>query len=222
MAKKRKQADLPDITEGARVELVSRSSITFAPYNPRRMGDFARGLLGKSLDEFGLVDLPIMNETTGHLVSGHQRLSILDEKHGFPETDYSFKCIIISVDERTEQKLNIALNNENMHGEFVVDQLRDMLVELDDGADDIASTGYTTEEIKQIIDQTAETTSTTASTPGGDDLMTHIILEVTLDEKRDIVEFFKNSTNKTNYTRREMGRLFHRIVTNGEETENAE
>jgi len=218
--KKQENIKLPEITEDSRVEIVARSSINFASYNPRRMGDFAKTLLHKSLDEFGMVDFPIMNESTGVLVQGHQRLTVLDEKYGYPENDYSFKCIIINVDERTEKKLNIALNNNNMQGEYIEDLLRDMLVELDDGADDIASTGFTTEEIKQIIDQSSEKSTTTETdSAGGSDLLTHIMLEVTLDEKRDIVDFFKQATNKSNYTRREMGRLFHGIVTqkNGQE-----
>ncbi len=52
-----------------------------APYNPRivlQPGMPGYDRLKRSLTEFGLVQPIIWNESTGHIVGGHQRLAILE------------------------------------------------------------------------------------------------------------------------------------------------
>ncbi len=60
-------------------ERIHRSKIKNAPYNPRSIDDHARKKLHHNLKKKGLLDALVWNKRTGNLVSGHQRLSILDD-----------------------------------------------------------------------------------------------------------------------------------------------
>lgn len=59
-------------------EVISRSQIKNAPYNPRIMGKEAKARLKRNISQHGLVAAPTWNRRTGNLVGGHQRLSQLD------------------------------------------------------------------------------------------------------------------------------------------------
>jgi hypothetical protein len=75
-----------------------------------------RKQLQKGIAEHGLVETLVWNERTGNLVSGHQRISILDKlERG---TDYELTVAAIDVDEREEATLNIQLNNKSMQGDY--------------------------------------------------------------------------------------------------------
>ena len=45
---------------------ILRSQITPSPYNPKEISNYSRGLLNKSLKDFGLVETLVWNETTGN------------------------------------------------------------------------------------------------------------------------------------------------------------
>lgn len=62
---------------GRRVDYVRLSQVVPAPRNPKL---HAEDELQSSLDEFGLADLPVIDERTGRLVSGHGRLDALRAK----------------------------------------------------------------------------------------------------------------------------------------------
>ena len=72
--------------EAYEIKKIKRSQIKLAAYNPRTITDEARKRLKKGLKKFGLVQPLVWNETTGVLVSGHPRLSILDETYKYPIT----------------------------------------------------------------------------------------------------------------------------------------
>ena len=79
-----------------------------ADYNPRKAlkpGDKEYEKLKRSLMEFGYVDPIIWNATTGHVVGGHQRLTVMRDL-GITEVD----CVVVEMDLIAEKKLNIALN----------------------------------------------------------------------------------------------------------------
>ena len=64
------------------VEL-NRSAIHFADYNPR-LSDESRKTLKRGIKKFGLVGGIVVNKRTGlTVVSGHQRLSVMDELQKF-------------------------------------------------------------------------------------------------------------------------------------------
>jgi hypothetical protein len=99
---------------------IPRSAITNAPYNPRTITPVARAKLQGLLERHGLVETLVWNGRTGHLVGGHQRLSIIDDLEG--GAAYSLGVAAIDVDERREVELNVALNNEHLRGEFDPDR----------------------------------------------------------------------------------------------------
>jgi hypothetical protein len=81
--------------------------------NPRRISKKARAALATSVRRFGLVQPIVLNERTGRVVGGHQRLDVLREQ-GVVEVDVA----IGSWSDAEERVLNVALNNPNAQGEF--------------------------------------------------------------------------------------------------------
>ena len=102
-------------------ETIHRGLLKGAPYNPRTISRSARQKLADSLKNHGLIAPLVWNRRTGHLVSGHQRLSILDALEG--ADDYELTVAVIDVDEREEKVLNVQVNNESMMGEWDLDLL---------------------------------------------------------------------------------------------------
>lgn len=117
------------------VELL-RSQISPSSYNPRKITTENRKSLKQSIKQYGVVGGMVVNKQTGYtLVSGHQKLSILDELNKYDpdtnENDYLLKVEVIDVDEKTEKELNIYFNNPNSQGQWDYDSLRDILPEID-------------------------------------------------------------------------------------------
>ena len=78
----------------------------------------------------------VVNRRTGNtLVSGHQRLSVMDELQKFnPETkenDYLIRVDLIDVEEKEEKELLILLNNPSAQGEWNYDTLRELIPDID-------------------------------------------------------------------------------------------
>jgi ParB-like chromosome segregation protein Spo0J len=99
-----------------------------APYNPRRAikpTDRRYRKLAASLREFGLVEPLVWNETTGHVVGGHLRLTILKEL-GVRDVPVS----IVRLTAEREKALNVVLNNAEAQGRFDPGKLADLLTEL--------------------------------------------------------------------------------------------
>lgn len=122
-------------------EVIHRSQIVNAPYNPRVMNDEARKRLKKGLRRFGLVGSLTWNRRTGNLVSGHQRLSIMDELER--TQDYELTVSVIDVSEKEEMEINVQMNNASMMGEFDIDGL----VNIVDLGADIDALGFSESDI---------------------------------------------------------------------------
>lgn len=107
------------------VLVVKRSQIKEAPYNPRQISEAAFDRLFKAVGEHGIVADPTWNVRTGNLVGGHQRLKAMDKSMGYPRKvkDYDVRVLAIDVDELTEKKLNVILNNPSAQGEWDLDKL---------------------------------------------------------------------------------------------------
>ncbi len=114
---------------------VKRSEISFASYNPRVITDEARKKLKKNLQTVGLLGGVVWNERTGNLVSGHQKVSIMDAVNRYdPETganDYEFRVEVVDFDDKTEKEQNLFMNNKAVQGTYDDDMLRSMLAEID-------------------------------------------------------------------------------------------
>lgn len=84
------------------------SEMERAEYNPRvelLPGDDEYEKLKRNIDRFGMVVPVIWNRRTNRVVSGHQRLAVL-ENMGVEETEVS----VVDLDETAEKQLNIAMN----------------------------------------------------------------------------------------------------------------
>lgn len=123
------------------IEIIHRSKIKNAPYNPRFIDDEARKRLKQGLKTFGLVSTIVWNKRTGNLVSGHQRLSIMDELE--KSEDYELSVSVVDIDLKEEMELNVQMNNASMMGDFDVDGLTLMA---EDGAD-INAMGFSESDI---------------------------------------------------------------------------
>ena len=111
-----------------------------AEYNPRvRLTevDHEYKALKASIDEFGLVVPLIVNERTGTLVSGHQRLNVMLAE-GVEETE----VVIVDMEPEREKALCIALNK--IKGDWDMEKLAALL-----GDDDISvfPTGFMDGEV---------------------------------------------------------------------------
>lgn len=113
------------------VEL-NRSAIHLADYNPRKLSDESRKTLKRGIKKFGLVGGIVVNKRTGlTVVSGHQRLSVMDELQKFPDNDYRIRVDVINVDEKQEKELNILMNNPNAQGTWDFDALARIVPDID-------------------------------------------------------------------------------------------
>jgi len=113
---------------------VKRSSINFANYNPRKITKEAKIALKKNIKRIGLLGGIVVNIRSNNLVSGHQRLSVLDSIEGYDKDnskDYLLSVEIIDVDEATEKEQNIFMNSSSVQGEFDMIQLSDLLKDID-------------------------------------------------------------------------------------------
>lgn len=101
-----------------------------AAYNPRTIDASSRKRLRDSIKRDGLVETLVWNRQTGTLVSGHQRLSVLDELEG--GQDYEIEVAVIDVSPTRERELNVRLNNEQLTGSFDLEKLQEMVAGVED------------------------------------------------------------------------------------------
>ena len=113
---------------------IRRSEIKGAVYNPRTIGDAERSRLRKGIKKVGLVGPLVWNRRTGTLVSGHQRLSIMDKLVGKEDLlpdgdgkDYLIQVAAVDMNEIEEKAANLLLNNPKAQGEFTLEGLQPLL-----------------------------------------------------------------------------------------------
>jgi len=114
---------------------VKRSEINFASYNPRVISDDARKKLKKNLQTVGLLGGVVWNERTGNLVSGHQKVGIMDAVNRYDaetgNNDYEFRVEVVDFDDKTEKEQNLFMNNRAVQGTYDDDMLRELLQGID-------------------------------------------------------------------------------------------
>lgn len=103
------------------IRLVHRSQLTNAPYNPRRISELAKRKLAQNIKRVGLVEPPVWNKRTGHIVSGHQRLDILDTLN--QTQDYYLHVAEVDMDEKAEKEQVVFMNNTAAQGEYDIERL---------------------------------------------------------------------------------------------------
>lgn len=117
-----------------------------AAYKPRvdlQPEDEEYQAIERSLKRHGLVQPIVWNRRTNTIVSGHQRLTVL-EAQGETEVTVS----VVDLDDIQEKELNVALNK--ITGEWDDDKLSVILNELGEEATD---TGFTLPEIDVLRDE---------------------------------------------------------------------
>lgn len=145
---------------------VKRSSIKLAAYNPRTISDEAREKLKANLKRVGMLGGIVWNEDTRNLVSGHQRISVMDEVNKYDpkskENDYEMKVEVVHMTDKQEKEQNLFMNNRSVQGEFDNEMLKDMLSDIDfDSAGfdefDLESLGLDMPELENIEGVVADT-----------------------------------------------------------------
>lgn len=127
------------------IRRVHRSQLLGAPYNPRAIREANRDRLKENLKRVGLTHPLTWNETTGNLLAGHQRLSILD---GLELTaDYTLDVAVVHLDEKAEKSQNVFENNTTGQGHWDLDKMG-LLVK--DGLD-LDAAGLDVGEVTEIF-----------------------------------------------------------------------
>lgn len=112
--------------QSGEVARVPRSHLFGAPYNPRKINAAAAKKLRENLKKVGLLGPAIIfNVTTGHLVSGHQRLAAMDALE--KTSEYQLDVTLVEMDEETEKAQVVFLNNEFAQGSWDADLLGPLL-----------------------------------------------------------------------------------------------
>jgi len=115
-------------------------------YNPRKdlqPEDEEYIKIKNSILEFGYV-APVIINADMTVIGGHQRLKVLKEL-GYEE----IQCIVVDLDKNKEKALNLALNK--ISGEWDNDKLEAILAELKETDIDINVTGFSNDEIDDIL-----------------------------------------------------------------------
>lgn len=110
-------------------KVVRRSEIANAEYNPRKISDEAKKKLRDNIKRVGLLDTIVVNKNTMNIVSGHQRIAILDSLER--NKDYSLTVSLVDLTEKEEKEQNIFFNNSKAQGEFDTDILAELLNQID-------------------------------------------------------------------------------------------
>ena len=117
----------------AETKKVKRSVLNFASYNPRKISDKAKKALRDNIERVGLLGGIVWNKRTGNLVSGHQRVTILDEINGYDGkgNDYFINVEVVDLSEKEEKEQNLFMNNKNVQGEFDEETLKTIMNDID-------------------------------------------------------------------------------------------
>ena len=132
------------------IEKKNTADLLPADYNPRKdlkPGDAEYEKLKRSIEQFGYVEPVIWNQTTVHVVGGHQRLKVLMDM-GMTEVD----CVVVAMDEEKEKALNIALNK--ISGDWDKDKLALLIADLQGADFDVSLTGFEPAEIDDLFKDT--------------------------------------------------------------------
>jgi ParB-like chromosome segregation protein Spo0J len=130
------------------VDIRPIKSIKTAKYNPRKISDQALESLKQSIERFGFVDPVIVNDRTGVLVGGHQRIKAAKEL-GLE----AVPVVGVNLDEGEEKALNVALNK--ISGEWDLDLLKGVLEDIQADGLDLSLTGFDEQELASLLNPSA-------------------------------------------------------------------
>lgn len=93
---------------------------------------------------FGVVEPIVVNERTGHIVGGHQRVKAAEA-----EQIGELPVVRVDLDETAEKQLNLALNR--ISGDWDETMLASLLSEIESGDADLELTGFDSTEIERLL-----------------------------------------------------------------------
>lgn len=139
-------------TQGFVVERWHRADIHGVEYNPRKISDANKRKLKASLEANKLVAPITVNRRTGAIVGGHQRLTVIDSIE--KTKDYLIDVAVIDVSEEEEKRLNVALNNQAIQGEWDIELLGELVI----GSEwlDLTSMGFDDADVFKMLGDTSE------------------------------------------------------------------
>jgi len=151
-----------------------------ASYNPRKITEKQLGMLKKSMDEFGDLSGIVVNVKTGNIVGGHQRVKNLDPSWPIIKQEHKDKTGTVALGyiethagrwlyrevswtEKKEAAANVAANQHG--GEFDMPKLKDIIINLDDGAFDMELLGFNSHELELMMTAVGERRDTSPQLP---------------------------------------------------------
>lgn len=117
MAKQSKRK-IKEIIKLSKTEIIKRSEIRFAPYNPRKIDKKVVEEIRKNIKRVGYLGGIVWNKLSGNLVGGHKRIEAMDIIFNYDgKNNYDVKVEVVEFDDKTEKEQNIFLNNKRVQGE---------------------------------------------------------------------------------------------------------
>ena len=137
---------MPKINVKPDIQDILVSALNPAPYNPRDISPEALAGLRQSLERFGMVDLLVVNKRNMRVISGHQRLKILQQ-----EGIETVTAIVVDVDEVSEMAMNVTLNSQQIVGTWT-----EALIPLLEKLRKEASDDYLNLRLKELREEVAD------------------------------------------------------------------
>jgi len=122
-------------------------SIKPAPYNPKQISAKMRKALMRSIEQYGFIMPVIVSKASRRLVDGHSRLMIAREL-GIKDVPVIWADDLPHKDEASRL---IAVSQ--IHGQFDMPKLKDLLVEIDTGEhDNLEHVGFNADDLAGLFD----------------------------------------------------------------------
>lgn len=162
-----KLADLGLDLSRPNIATVPVERINPAPYNPRadlQPGDPEYEALTRGIQTYGMVQLLVWNQRTGHLVGGHQSYKVLRQAFEIEQATVA----VVDLDEPHEKALNVALNK--IGGRWDRNRLDPLLAELQSLPDfDATLTGFDATALARDFEVAAQDIEAATKKDTGDD-----------------------------------------------------
>lgn len=127
------------------IKVIRFADIVPDDYNPRKAltkNDVEFERIKNSLTEFGYIEPIVYNSRTGHIVGGHQRVTVMQHL-GMSEAEMS----VVDMTEREEKLLNLRLNK--IKGRWDYDKLEELLSGFT--MEEALLTGFGSEELAVML-----------------------------------------------------------------------